>query len=582
MSGEYIDDEAKPKSGLLWLFLVVVLLLGVVAALYDAAKSRRQVDALEAELAKNQASNADLLESLQALNHQRHGIAPQLLEHAQLLKESGDLESALEALGAATAMVDIHHNSLFNERTQLHAEILQAQLKLFEAGELFAQLPEDVPFAAENARLCAEIAKVKEPTLADISPLYLSLRKQKRFEDAQRILKAVSPDAENLQQLMREQLVAHKLSVRSVECKEDGSCRVNMRYLDPESIEGLRGLPITHLILQGCRRISDLEPLRGMMLVYLNIGGTAVTDLSPLEGMPLDTLVLQGAQQIEDLSPLAKLPLKHLNANECRLLKNISPVSECPIESFHCKYTKITDISPMKKWPLTNATLGPSEIRDISVLRDLPLKYLSLFNLRIRDMSPIAFCQDLESLDLHPPDFGRAAVREIIDGIPTLKMLNHRPIDAVHDMSRCGKIMPPAWMAWWQEWQTIRKSPPEGWQGVDFDDSEWLKARAGFGRLGWEGSAGVGLPENLYARTSFELESLPEAPFWRMLHRADATVFLNGVQVLELATSNEALYRDEPFSEKARGLLREGRNVLAFHSRRTGDHPGIDIGILTR
>jgi len=53
---------------------------------------------------------------------------------------------------------------------------------------------------------------------------------------------------------------------------------------------------------------SDLNPLRGLNLVSLNIQSTYVTDISPLVDMPSLEWVNLGSLRISDLSPLLKVP----------------------------------------------------------------------------------------------------------------------------------------------------------------------------------------------------------------------------------------------------------------------------------
>ena len=51
-------------------------------------------------------------------------------------------------------------------------------------------------------------------------------------------------------------------------------------------------------------KISDLSPLEGMQLDYLNLTATRVADLSLLRGMPLVLLRLNDCPELSDLSPL--------------------------------------------------------------------------------------------------------------------------------------------------------------------------------------------------------------------------------------------------------------------------------------
>jgi len=51
-------------------------------------------------------------------------------------------------------------------------------------------------------------------------------------------------------------------------------------------------MPLRGLFIEGCLRVHDLSPLKGMPLTWLSINGCArVTDLTPLENMQLTGLL---------------------------------------------------------------------------------------------------------------------------------------------------------------------------------------------------------------------------------------------------------------------------------------------------
>src|SRR5260370_16651302 len=49
-------------------------------------------------------------------------------------------------------------------------------------------------------------------------------------------------------------------------------------------------MSLNDLNLTGCTQVRDLEPLKGMPLKRLILGGAGVTDLTPLQGMPLEDI----------------------------------------------------------------------------------------------------------------------------------------------------------------------------------------------------------------------------------------------------------------------------------------------------
>ncbi len=106
-------------------------------------------------------------------------------------------------------------------------------------------------------------------------------------------------------------LNASRTGIRSL----TGLRRVPLRELDlfgtpVADLAGLEGMPLTRLSLSGTS-VHDLTPLRGMPLEFLDLNGTPVADLSPLAGMPLKTLKIRGSR-VTDLAPLAGVPLEFL------------------------------------------------------------------------------------------------------------------------------------------------------------------------------------------------------------------------------------------------------------------------------
>ena len=100
----------------------------------------------------------------------------------------------------------------------------------------------------------------------------------------------------------------------------------------------------------GNTAVTDLTPLRGMALRQLRLYTTKVADLSPLQGMKLELLHLSGTA-VTDLSPLRGMPLTDLKLHECKQLADLSPLADCK---------ELRDISL------------PPDAKNIEILRGLP------------------------------------------------------------------------------------------------------------------------------------------------------------------------------------------------------------------
>jgi hypothetical protein len=87
--------------------------------------------------------------------------------------------------------------------------------------------------------------------------------------------------------------------------------------------------------------LSDLTPLEGLPLAYLDVSHTQASDLASLRGMPLVTLFCHSARVV-DLSPLKDVPLKELqcdfNPNRdsatLRSIKTLERINGLPVAQF--------------------------------------------------------------------------------------------------------------------------------------------------------------------------------------------------------------------------------------------------------
>jgi hypothetical protein len=102
--------------------------------------------------------------------------------------------------------------------------------------------------------------------------------------------------------------------------------------------------------------ISDAAPIAGMRsLKKLRISSSRVSDLAPLRGLKLEFLEVEDTA-VSSLVALADMPLKHLNLGR----------------------TRVTDLSPLAGMPLEHLEIHNSPVRDLSPVASLPLRYLRL------------------------------------------------------------------------------------------------------------------------------------------------------------------------------------------------------------
>lgn len=153
--------------------------------------------------------------------------------------------------------------------------------------------------------------------------------------------------------------------------------------------------------------ISDLSPLQDLPLTHLTIwvwGGalkTGRSDLSPLRGMSLHYLNC-GWSAVEDLSPLIGMPLRELTINHT-YVSDLSPLKGMALQTFLCENSRVRDLSPLAGIPLEILAFDGSPVEDTSPLHGLPVKQLTM-------------------------DYDPKKHRELLDHLPNLELLNGKPV----------------------------------------------------------------------------------------------------------------------------------------------------------
>ena len=131
------------------------------------------------------------------------------------------------------------------------------------------------------------------------------------------------------------------------------------------------------------------------------------------------------------------------------------------------------------------------------------------------------------------------------------------------------------------QWRYTTDQPAGDWFKPGFDASSWKSGPGGFGTAGTPGAI-IGTPWNtsdIWLRRTFTLDATPDGVIALDIHHdEDATVYLNGVEVIRLDgyTSDYTLV---PLTDKARAALRAGENTLAVHCHQEKGGQYIDAGL---
>ncbi len=164
--------------------------------------------------------------------------------------------------------------------------------------------------------------------------------------------------------------------------------------------------PVRHLV--GLRAISctngplsDLSPLKGLPLAWLDLHGTQVRDLAPLKGMPLASLHLWWCGQVQDLEPLRGMQLRQLDMNACGQVQDLEPLKGMPLMSLYINGSKVRDLAPLKDMKLAFLACNNTAVSDLSPLKGMPLKTLFIHETGVVDLRPLQG-MPLEVLHLIP------------------------------------------------------------------------------------------------------------------------------------------------------------------------------------
>lgn len=169
-------------------------------------------------------------------------------------------------------------------------------------------------------------------------------------------------------------------------------------------------------------------------------------------------------------------------------------------------------------------------------------------------------------------DKGKVAqqIREALEKAGVLTQLNPTQVVTFVEDARKGGAL----------WEYTTERPGNDWFEVGYSNKAWHRARSGFGHGRPPGSVTVTewkTPE-IWLRTSFGLQILPESLVLDIHHDEDVEVYLNGVRIYE-AKGYLTRYETVILPLQAVSALQTGRNILAVHCRQTGGGQYIDLAL---
>jgi Leucine-rich repeat (LRR) protein len=197
-----------------------------------------------------------------------------------------------------------------------------------------------------------------------------------------------------------------------------GSERHRGRLADLGPLRGLRKLGELDV---SNNDVQSLEPLKGIPLLFINIGFDPVHDLKPLSGMPLEVLRVWDTN-VGDLSPLARMPLRELNLTGIPV-RDLSPLKDMPLEALFIGWTNVVDLSPLKGLPLKVLAIDQVNVNNLEPVKGAQLREFHYKSSSIREISVLRGMP----LEVVTCDFQPERDAATLRSIATLRTINGKP-----------------------------------------------------------------------------------------------------------------------------------------------------------
>lgn len=320
------------RSVVLFGIFAVVFHLSVGSLFYSLLNERdRAEESRQAAIQKQMALDAVIAEL--------KGAAPMFADEARRLITQQRLDEALDSI--EHAITQLPNNADYHA---LKANILETMLRWDDAIAAYNAALErnpNLPLAKENAAFLEQLQSAagddNDPSKALVEKLADRMMEQRRIAEANILLKKTgstplpfsrmfqqSADASPaIKQLLQNRVIRNRLR-RLSDNSFGGDFRniplpttmafltakpanLSSLYLDHSGmpdLSPLKGFPLKHLSISGCKTITDLTPLQGIALERLNLSGTPVSDISILAGMPLKELFLENCNELKSIEPL--------------------------------------------------------------------------------------------------------------------------------------------------------------------------------------------------------------------------------------------------------------------------------------
>jgi hypothetical protein len=180
----------------------------------------------------------------------------------------------------------------------------------------------------------------------------------------------------------------------------------------------LVGHPI-HWLDISSTQVTNLGPLTAAPLTMLKANFTGVSDLTPLKGRRLTELELTKTQ-VSDLSPVEGMPIETLAIAETEIT-DLAPLSGMPLETLTLDMTRVSDLAPIEGMRLRALGLGFTKVTNLQAIAGMPLKALGILGTEIADLTPLQG-MNLGMLAFEPWKIEKGM--DVVRAMPNLKIIS--------------------------------------------------------------------------------------------------------------------------------------------------------------
>jgi tetratricopeptide (TPR) repeat protein len=212
---------------------------------------------------------------------------------AAMARELANKERFAEAIAQLDVAIKLQPNT--KSFVLAKADLLESQFRFAEAEGCYRAAASEESsgrHVSTNAELCHRLfsnsnAEAK-PSREDLLQLFALMRKEQRSPvEMVRIAKVLGEESKLLLPYWRARLkdlpiAPEKPLEERLTIDEVGEMRLDLSATEVDDLSALEGMPLNHLDLTRCDRVTTISALRDMPLWVLHLDGTEVVDLSPI------------------------------------------------------------------------------------------------------------------------------------------------------------------------------------------------------------------------------------------------------------------------------------------------------------